>query len=155
MKFLKLLKTLLKLAKTFHLTVLSAERELYSGDSESITISTESGEITAMADHRPLVSNLEVGELAIKKSDGKIDWMFIGGGVLEFAPGNECRILADVAERVEEIDEKAAEEARERAKKTLEAAESEPEVLAAKAELFKALARIRIAEKNRKLRGRR
>ena len=143
------------MAKTFQLTVLSAERELYSGEAEALTISTEMGEITVMTDHLPLVANLEPGELKIQKPGSQTDWMFVGGGVLEFALENECRVLADVAERVEEIDEKRAEEARERAKKSLEAAKSEPEVAEAKAALLKAIARIRIAGKNRKLRGRR
>lgn len=140
--------------KAFQLTVLSAERELYSGEATAVTAPTEMGEITVMSNHIPLVSNLHAGELTIRKADGKTDWLFAGGGVLEFTPENECRVLADVAERVEEIDEKRAEEAKERAKKTLEAAESEPEVAAAQASLMKAIARIRIAEKNRKLRGR-
>jgi len=141
--------------KIFKLTVLSAERELYSGETEALTISTEMGEITVMSDHRSLVANLEPGELKIQKPGGQTDWLFVGGGMLEFAPKNECRVLADVAERVEEIDAKRAEEARERAKKSLEGAKSEPEVAEAKAALLRAIARIRIAEKNRKLRGRR
>lgn len=119
-----------------------------------MTVPTEMGEITVMSNHIPLVSNLHAGELAIQKPDGKTDWMFAGGGVLEFTSENECRVLADVAERVEEIDEKAAAEARERAKKELEAAEGGPEVAAAQAALMQAIAKIRIAEKNRKLRGR-
>ena len=143
------------MAKTFKLTVLSAERELHSGEAEALTISTEMGEITAMADHRPLVANLEAGELKIQKPEGQTDWLFVGGGVLEFSPENKCRVLADVAERVEEIDEQRAAEARERAKETLKSAKSEPEVAESKAALLMALARIRIAEKNRKLRGRR
>ncbi|MCK5471802.1 F0F1 ATP synthase subunit epsilon, partial [Candidatus Gracilibacteria bacterium] len=51
------------MTKIFKLTVLSAERELYSGETEALTISTEMGEITVMADHRSLVANLEPGEL--------------------------------------------------------------------------------------------
>ncbi len=143
------------MAKTFRLTVLSAERELCSEEAESLTIATEMGEITVMADHLPLVANLKPGELKIKKQGDKTDWMFVGGGVLEFSMNNECRVLADVAERVEEIDEKRAEEARKRAEETLKSAKSEPDVFEAKAALLKAIARIRIAEKNRKLRGRR
>jgi F-type H+-transporting ATPase subunit epsilon len=138
--------------KNFKLIVLSAERELMSAEAKSLTINTEQGEITIMAGHRPLVSNLTAGEANIQQSDGKTDWMFVGGGVLKFSPENECRVLADAAERVDEIDEKAAEEARERAHKILEEAKSEPEVAAAQASLMHAIARLRIAEKNRKLR---
>ena len=142
------------MAKTFKLTVLSAERELYADEASSLTLATEMGEITILAGHRPLVANLQPGELQIKKADGSTDWIFAGGGVLEFSPEAGCRVLADVAERVEEIDEKRAEEARERAKKSLSEAKSEPDVAAAQASLMRAMARLRIAEKNRKLRGR-
>jgi F-type H+-transporting ATPase subunit epsilon len=143
------------MSKDFQLTVLSAERQLYSGEAEALTIATEMGEVTVMADHIPLVANLQPGELMIRKAGDQTDWLFVGGGILEFGQNNECRVLADVAERVEEIDEKRAEEARQRARKTLEEAKSEPEVAAAQASLMRAMARLRIAEKNRKLRGRR
>lgn len=143
------------MAKTFTLTVLSAERELYSGEATALTAATEMGEVTVMANHIPLVANLEAGEFTIQKADGTTDWLFAGGGVLEFTPENECRVLADVAERVEEIDAERAAAARERAKKAIENAESEPEVAEAQAALLRAIARIRIAEKNRKLRSRR
>lgn len=143
------------MSKIFNLTVLSAERELYSGEAEALTIETEMGEITVMADHLPLVSNLMPGELKIQKTGNQTDWMFVGGGVLEFGQDNECRVLADVAERVEEIDAERADEARKRAEETLKSAKSEPDVAEAKAALLRAMARLRIAEKNRKLRARR
>ena len=134
--------------------MLSAERELYSGDASAITAETEEGEVTVMADHIPLVANLRAGELTIQKESGN-DWLFAGGGVFEFTPENECKVLVDVAERVDEIDAERAEAARKRAQEILAAAESEPEVAEAQAALLRAIARIRIAEKNRKLRGRR
>ncbi|MCF7845820.1 MAG: ATP synthase F1 subunit epsilon [Candidatus Peribacteraceae bacterium] len=142
------------MTKAFKLTVLSAERELYSGEAAALTAPTELGEVTVMANHIPLVANLHAGELTIQKAGGGNDYLFAGGGVLEFTPENECRVLADAAERVEEIDAKRAEAARERAQKAIEEAESEPEVAEAQAALLRALARLRIAEKNRKLRGR-
>ncbi len=118
------------------------------------------GEITILAGHRSLVANLKPGELQIKKSDGSIDWMFAGGGVLEFSPEEGCRVLADVAERVEDIqdiiEQKLMEIGRyELAQKELSEAKSEPDVAEAQAALLRAIARLRIAEKNRKLRGRR
>jgi F-type H+-transporting ATPase subunit epsilon len=136
-------------SKTFQLTVLSAEKQLYTGETESLTLPTDNGEITVLADHIGLVSNLHAGELVIRKGD-KIEELFVGGGVLEFSPDNKCRVLADVAERVAEIDIARAQKARENAQKELENAKSEPEVIAAKAALLKAIARIRIAEKHRK-----
>lgn len=143
------------MAKTFKLTVLSAERELYSGEANALTALTELGEVTVMANHIPLVANLQTGELTIQKVEGENDWLFTGGGVLEFTPENECKVFADVAERVDEIDAERAEAAKKRAQEILAAAKSEPDVAEAKAALLRALARLRIAEKNRKLRGRR
>ncbi len=136
---------------TFPLTVLSAEHELFAGEVASVTVPTESGEITLLPHHAALVTNLHAGELIVR-SGGKDEQLFVSGGVLEFTPGNECHVLADVAERIDEIDEKAAEEARKRAEETIASAKSEPELAAAKAALFQAIMKLRIAEKTRKIR---
>jgi len=133
---------------SFTLTVLSAESQLFSGTADSVTIPTEAGEITVLPHHAPLVSNLHAGELIIR--DGTTEeQLFVGGGVVEFTPDNECRVLADTAERATEIDAKAAEEARKRAEESVANATNEPEVIAAKAALFAALTRIRIAERRK------
>ena len=134
----------------FHLTVLSAEKELYSGEAVALTALTELGQVTVLAQHLPLVANLQAGELRIQKKAGEDDWFFAGGGVLEFTAENECRVLADVGERVAEIDAARAEAARERAQKALTEAESEPEVAEAQAALLRALARLRVAERRRR-----
>jgi len=133
----------------FQVTILSAERELFSGKVSQLTVPTETGEITLLAHHAPLVTNLHAGELAFEEG-GKTQHLFVGGGILEFNPENECRVLADVAERADEIDEKAAEEARHRAEKDLESAKSEPEVAAAKAALLHAIVKLRISERTRR-----
>ncbi len=129
----------------------SAEHELFAGEATSASIPTESGEITLLPHHASLVTNLHAGELVVH-TNGKDEQLFVGGGVLEFTPNNECRVLADVAERVDEIDEKAAEDARKRAEESIATAKSEPEIAAAKAALWQAIARLRIAEKTRRIR---
>lgn len=139
-------------AATFQLAVLTAEGPLWRGEVQQVTVPTDDGEITLLPHHLALVSNLHAGELAIQTAAGTAEQLFVAGGVLEFSPQNTCRVLADVAERVDEIDEKQAEEARQRATATLAAAQTEPEVAAAQAALFEALMRLRVAEKNRKLR---
>lgn len=136
-------------ATTFPLTVLSAEQRLYRGTAASVTIPTEDGEITVLPHHAPLVANLHAGELIIRHADGE-ELLFVGGGVVEFTPGNECRVLADAAMRSDTIDEKAAEAARARAQKILESATSESDVAGAQAALLHALAQLRIAERRRR-----
>lgn len=136
----------------FQITVLSAEKQLYSGTATSVTAPTESGEITILPHHTVLVTNLHAGELIVRREDKEEERIFIGGGVLEFTPKNECRVLADVAMRVDEIDEKAAEEARQRAEESLKHVTSERDAAAAQAALFHALMQLRIAEKRRKFR---
>lgn len=132
----------------FSVTVLSAEDTLYSGSAVSVTIPTNGGEITVLPHHAPLVSTLHAGELTVRHTHGE-ERIFVGGGVVEFTPGNECRVLADVAERSDAIDEAAATTARERAEKALAEAHGEADVAAAQIALLNAIMRLKIVERRK------
>lgn len=132
----------------FPVTVLSAEDKLYSGSAVSVTIPTESGEITVLPHHAPLISTLHAGELIVRHTHGE-ERIFVGGGVVEFTPGNECRVLADVAERADAIDEAAATAAREHAQKALAEAHGEADVAAAQIALLNAIMRLKIVERRK------
>lgn len=75
------------------------------------TIPTQSGELTILPDHIPLVSILRPGVIEIEKADGNLDVMAVSGGFLEVLTG-KIVILADYAERANNMDEKLIEEAR-------------------------------------------
>ncbi|MCK5085834.1 ATP synthase F1 subunit epsilon, partial [Candidatus Parcubacteria bacterium] len=115
-----------------------------------VTIPTKSGEITILANHIPIISTMEHGELVIKNGKEEI-FMAACNGFVEVKKNN-VTIMTDIAERVEEIDEKKAEEAKKRAKELLAEKDRMSDVAFADATalLEKSLARIRVARKRKR-----
>ncbi|MBU2028491.1 ATP synthase F1 subunit epsilon [Patescibacteria group bacterium] len=94
--------------------IVTPERVVLKEEITQITLPTKTGEITILPNHIPLVSSLMPGVISIKKRNGEDDVMSISGGFLEVLK-NKVVILADTAERAEELDMDQAEEARKRA----------------------------------------
>lgn len=81
-----------------------------------VSVPTKEGEITVLPNHIPLVAGLMPGIIEItKKENGQREVMSVSGGFIEVLK-NKVVILADTAERAEEINIDRAEEARKRAK---------------------------------------
>lgn len=97
---------------TFQL--ITPERTVFEGEVEKVTVNTTTGQITILPHHLPLISTIEAGELVVTQQ-GKEYPMSLAGGFVDVRRPNTVLILADSAERVEEIDETRAEEARQRA----------------------------------------
>lgn len=133
--------------------IVTPERTVLESEIDQLTIPTQEGEITVLPDHIPLISVLAPGEL-IAKTNGEDIAMAVSGGMIEVRK-NEITILADTAERAEEIDIKRAEEARERAEKLKDEKIrlDETEYATAAAILEKNLARIKVARKHLTKRG--
>ena len=132
-----------------HFKIATPERVLLDTTAESLTLPTEMGEITVLANHIPLVANLVAGEIKYKHQ-GKTDFFAVSGGVIEVRKGDEVVVLADTAEFGHEIDLKRAEEARDRAKRLMGEKVSDPKIFQDAAAAFgRNLARIRVAHKHR------
>ncbi len=133
--------------------IVTPERTVYESEIDQITLPTADGEITVLPNHIPLISVIAPGELIVKKGDEEV-MMAVSGGMIEVGE-NEITILADTAERAEEIDLKRAEEARARAEKLKEEKirVDETEYATAAAILEKNLARIKVARKHLTKRG--
>lgn len=133
-----------------HFKIVSPERVVYEDDVDQVTLPATEGEITILPNHIPLVASLYAGELTIKKG-GTFIPMAISGGVVEVQPGSMVTVLADTAEKVEEIDEKRAEEARERAAKLMKEKVTEAgDYAALAAKMEKELARLNVVRKHRR-----
>jgi F-type H+-transporting ATPase subunit epsilon len=85
------------------------------------------------------------------RNDGDEQFFFVSGGFLEVRP-DEVTVLADSAERAEDIDESRAEEARRRAADLLQQKLSDTDQAAASVALARAEARLRLAELRRRRR---
>ena len=104
--------------KPFHLMVLTPEREFYSGEAIYVSVQTIAGSIGVLADHVPMVSALDVGALVIQPDENTTRTAFHSEGFIEVRP--ECvYILSQACEWPEEIDEKRALEAEQRAQERL------------------------------------
>lgn len=140
--------------KLINLEIITPEKIVYSGAITQAVIPTTSGEITVLADHMPLVSVIATGVIEVKKEDGTSVIMSISGGFIEVLK-DKFIILADSAERAEELDLKIIEEARKKAqdrKQNLRQADK-VEFAAVNAQLAHELAREKAAQKWRKLKS--
>jgi F-type H+-transporting ATPase subunit epsilon len=90
----------------------------YHDEIQQITVPTASGEITVLPKHTPLVSLLRPGEMTVVKEDHKVHFA-VSRGVVEVRSGSEVIILANSADRAEEINLAEAEAARKRAQAML------------------------------------
>ena len=132
--------------------IVTPERQVFADEVSQVTMMTTMGEITVLPHHIPLVCNLVPGEIKYKKSDEELS-IAVSGGFAEVRPDGSVVILADTAEHAHEIDLTRAEAARDRAAKLMAEARDKEDVsytnLAAQME--KALARLRVGNKYRKL----
>ncbi len=138
---------------TMHVEVVTAERELYSGEADIVIAPGTEGELGILPRHAALLTTLKVGEMVIRLG-GAEEPLFVSGGFLEVS-NNTVTVLAETAERAEEIDQARAEAARRRAQERLAQAQSDIERADLEGALERAVARLRIAELARRRGGRR
>lgn len=93
--------------------IVTPEKTVFEEEVEQITLETTNGQITILPNHQAYITSLISGEMMIKKN-GEERSFSISGGFIEFID-NKLIVLADTAERAEEIDILRAEEARKRA----------------------------------------
>jgi F-type H+-transporting ATPase subunit epsilon len=133
---------------TIRLEVVTPERIVLEEDVDIVVARGAEGDLGVLHGHEPLITPLPVGELTYRQG-GDDRHLAISGGFMEVRP-DKVTVLADVAERSEEIDRERAERARERAEVLLrEQRGTELEAQAAAA-LQKALLRLRVAEQRRR-----
>ncbi len=132
--------------------IVTAERVVYSEEGvDKIVVPGVVGELTALPRHAPLLTMIQPGVLRIVKGQDEVE-MAITGGFIEVRE-NRITILADAAERAEEIDVVRAEEARRRAQERLERREEEIDMARTEAALKRALVRLKVAERRRRRGG--
>jgi F-type H+-transporting ATPase subunit epsilon len=134
---------------TIKLEIVTAERLIFSEDVNMVIAPGVQGYLGILPHHAPLMTMLQPGELRVKKEGEEIS-LVVSGGFLEVRP-DKIVVLADAAERAEEIDITRAEAAKKRAEERLKDL-GRPGVdhLRAEAALHRSLARLKVAERRRK-----
>jgi F-type H+-transporting ATPase subunit epsilon len=125
------------------LRVVSVEQSIFDGEADFLLCRGGDGELGILPHHAPLLTVLKPGPLKIRTGNDEQE-LFVGGGFLEVLP-ERVTVLADVAERIEDIDEQAAEEARRRAEEQAHGEVPQEERQRLERELETAEARLRLA----------
>lgn len=137
--------------KPILLKIVTPDKVLYEGAVAQVSVSTTTGQITILPNHIPLVSSLKAGEIIVQQEGKKEeDLMSVSGGFIEVL-ADQVVILADTAERAQEIDEQRAEEAMKRAQELMTSKVVDAEQFAYfSAQLEKELARLHVVRKYKK-----
>ena len=129
-----------------HLEIVTTDRTVFEGEVDMITVPGGGGEMGILPHHAPVLSTLKAGELKVKK-DGQTQEFSIGGGFIDIH-NNRVIILADSAERADEIDLARADAARIRAQEMLKnAPPNKEDLLKLETSYRKSLVRLKVAQR--------
>jgi F-type H+-transporting ATPase subunit epsilon len=130
---------------TFLLRIVTPDREVVREEAEEAQIPGREGYLGVLAGHAPLISELKIGEITYRKN-GKVQHLAVTWGFLEVLP-TQVTVLAEAAEKPEEIDVERARAAKERAEKRLKSPDPECDVNRASIALERALIRLQVASR--------
>ncbi|USS86840.1 F0F1 ATP synthase subunit epsilon [Fructilactobacillus cliffordii] len=129
-------------------SIVTPDGPVYTNENCSLAVvQTQSGDLGIMANHIPVIAALQIAPAEFKNQDGQSDTIAVNGGFVEFS-NNELTIVADSAERKDQIDVDRANSAKERAQREIEEANSKHDadtMKRAEVELRRALNRINVA----------
>ena len=132
------------------LEVVTAERVVFADDVDVVVAPGVEGQLGILPHHAPLMTTLVPGELLMRKGGQEFS-LVISGGFLEVRP-DRIIVLADAAERADEIDIARAETAKQRAAERLHERPPGLDEARAEAALRRALVRLKVAEKRKRRR---
>jgi len=129
------------------LDIVTPEESVFSDEIDMLVAPGMEGQLGILPHHAPLMTILGIGELVIRNGSEE-QYLAIGGGYLEVQP-DRVIVLADVAERAEDIDIARAEAARERAQRSMLEKPSGMDAAQAEAALKRSLVRLKVATRRR------
>jgi F-type H+-transporting ATPase subunit epsilon len=136
------------LPESIELVVVTPERQLLQETVVEVTLPGAGGQLGILPGHAPLITELGIGEMDYHRKSGDSGVLTIMSGFAEVL-GDRVTLLAETAERPEEIDVSRAEEAKKRAEQRLASAPSDPNIDWGRAAiaLQRSLIRIQVARR--------
>ncbi len=132
---------------TFELSIMTPERQFFSGQVEALTVTGIDGQMTVLAGHAPMVVSLDIGEISIKQ-DGTWRQAVNTEGFMEVL-GDSVVMFVQACEWPEDIDVRRAEEAKHRAEERIRQRQSILEGQTSKIALARAMVRLRATHRYR------
>ena len=137
------------MAKKFHVDIVSAEQEIFSGEAEMVIAPGEAGELGILPEHVALLTRIRPGTVRLQLGgDAPEEVIYVSGGMMEVQPDG-VTILADTSVRAHDLDEAKALEAERQAKEALANRTGALEIAKAQAELAEAAAQLSAIRKLR------
>ena len=141
------------MSNTIQVDIVSAEKEIFSGEAQMVFAPAVMGEVGISPGHAPLVTKMTPGEVRLKDSNGNELAFYVSGGLLEVQP-RIITVLSDTAERAEDLDEAAILKAKEEAEQALHEKDSKIDYAKAQIALAEAAAQLQTLQRLRKRSGR-
>ena len=136
------------MADSFQLEIVTPDKLVVKDQAEEIQIPGKNGYLGILPGHAPLITELSVGPIRYR-SGSETHYLCVAWGFAEVLP-DKVTILAETAERGEDVDCDRAHKAKERAEKRLASADPEVDVQRAQDALARATTRLEVAEKEGK-----
>lgn len=141
------------MANTIRVSVVSAEREIFSGEAQAVFAPAAQGDVGILPRHAPMLSLLRPGEVVVRTPEGADEAFYVNGGVLEVQP-TIVTILSDTALRAHDLDEAAVVAAKERAERLMRERHADLDYARAQVELAEAVAQLATIQRMRRRGGR-
>ncbi|MFC5742436.1 F0F1 ATP synthase subunit epsilon [Dyella tabacisoli] len=134
---------------TLRVDIVSAEAEIFHGEATLVVATGEVGELGIAPRHAPLITRLKPGHVDVVLANGERQQFWVSGGILEVQP-QVVTVLADTAARASDLDEAAAQRAKQEAEDALTNRTDVVEIAEAQAKLAQALTQLQALERLRK-----
>mgnify|MGYP001171609300 CR=1 FL=1 len=128
--------------------IVTAERLVSSEEADVVVAPGAAGELAILPHHAPLLTSLRPGEIRMVQGEEE-SFIAVSGGFMEVL-ANKVTILADTAERADEIDLQRTEEALKRAQEEIASAASDQDLSRALASMRRSQARMKVARRRRR-----
>jgi len=129
--------------RTFLLRVVTPDRQVVREDVEELQIPGKEGYLGILPGHAALISELKIGEISYRRGR-ELSYLAVNWGFVEILP-EQVTVLAETAERPEQIDVARAQAAKERAERRLSRPDADTDINRAMVSLERALIRLQVA----------
>ncbi len=126
---------------TIHVDIVSAEREIFSGEAAMVFAPAMLGEVGIAPGHVAMLTRMNPGEVRVQLPSGEQQAFYVSGGMLEVLP-KVVTVLSDTAVRAHDLDEASVLQAKQQAEENLKNRTSTLDVSKAQAELAELAAQL-------------